>query len=483
MKKILINLNHKKYHYPLPSTKNTKRGCRLTIMNTPRPSTHSGYGTKEWKCINSLWYNLQQEHYGLLLFFLGFLWLWASTTWAQENSGVLTLRFCEDRALQHNTGILSSRFETQQTEKNRLKAATIPNPTLVVNADILPAPGEVFAPASKQYGISLAFELELGGKRGHRVEVAESEYSEAQYQTMNIVRETLRDVRLAYYDVILWQQYVQLADSNVGLYRRVAELNQKRHEQGSIGLPEVLRSQIAVEQALLQRDDYEVQRRAALAVLYQMMGDNSVPYKVNVVVQAEFRDSAVYPVDNMTTLVNRAYQQRPDYRSAEAGIQTSGFQTRLQDAQATPTVLLAADASMQQGTLLYGVTTSFPLPLFDQNQGEREKARIGELLAEQRREKIRQKIHTELYTAWEEYHVRKKALDTYRTGSPILDKVRTIRSSAEFAYQNGNIPLIELLETMRTYHEMMMHYHRVVIFFQKSMVQLYAALGEDSQTK
>lgn len=410
----------------------------------------------------------------------------------------MSLSDLEKIALTKNLGLLVGRLDVAQAQSDVVTAGLRPNPVATLNADILPIPGEGFDPNGKQYGLSVALPFEMGGKREYRLENAQNLVIAQRYQVLNTARQTLLAVRMAYYDVLGAQEQLSIAEANLESYRRLVLLNETRFKANQISQTELSRSELAFEQADLQRREAaltytKAQRALRLAVGY---GDTEADASQDLTPVEKLtplvRDSLL--AAGLIPLQTRAVERRYDVLAARTLRTAAESNQRLQEANAVPDISIAPEFTMQQGVAMYGVTGAVPLPFNNRNDGERQKATFRLQQTEQQIALAELTVRNEVQIAFAEFQTRVGSLQSFRIGSRsgngaattgqigILTRANDIKTASELAYKAGSISLLEYLDAVRIYNDIYKSYIDAVVQFNKSAITLDAVLGTDALT-
>lgn len=388
-----------------------------------------------------------------------------------------TLGELETTALQNNLSLVISRLDVTQSEKDVVTAGLRPNPIANITGDVLNS-------GSTQYGLVLSVPIELGGKRGYRIESAEALTNTARLRLLDNVRQTLLGVRIAYWDVLGAQESVRIADSNLTTYDKLVALNELRFQQHQIAQTELLRSQLASEQAGLQRSEAALNLRKAQNNLLLALGSKDA---TPIAVRDSLRPlSRVIP--SFEQLQQTAFTRRADLLAARSLKQAAEANQRLQEANGMFDVSVSADYLVQQGTPFYGVSGQIPIPIFNRNQGEREKAVIKLEQSDRQADFVALGVTTDVQSAFAEIQTRTAALQKFRsainssgsTDIGILARATSIKTASEFAYKSGSISLLELLDAVRTYNDIYKSYIDALTLYNKSIATLDAAVGADN---
>ena len=375
--------------------------------------------------------------------------------------------------LRDNPSLRALRYEVPAAEADVTTALLRPNPFANVTGDVFPFIGEKFAPAGKQYGVSVQLPIERGNKRARRSETAEAAVRAVSESIADAERLVVLTARQAWIDLLSARSSLASADRTLASYDQLVELNRSRLSAKQIAGAELSRSIVARSQAAIQRDEADLALRQARATLGALLGRT-----LNVTPRDTLAPTrrTVAPID---TLLAHAKSTRADARAARSVAAVASANTRLQAANAKSDITVGVDASVQQYVRLYGVSGSIPLAVFSRNQGEREKAAVREAQAAQRIRAVDAAIEAEIRAAYAEYETRRASLARFADPSreSIMAEAMSIKDAAEFAYRNGSTSLLELLDAERTYTDLYRAYIDTVARYQKSLALVDAVAG------
>ncbi|MDQ4397524.1 TolC family protein, partial [Pseudomonas aeruginosa] len=170
------------------------------------------------------------------------------------NGTSISLEQALERALRSNPELAAVGRETEIASGARQQAGLIPNPDLSWSV-------EDTRQGNRQTSVSIAQPLELGGKRGARVEVAKRG-SEIAWTQLEVRRAELRaQVRGAYYAALTAQERVRLAKTSLDLARRALQAADRRVKAGSISSVERVRAQVLADNAQLDLSQAELEQQ------------------------------------------------------------------------------------------------------------------------------------------------------------------------------------------------------------------------------
>ena len=154
-------------------------------------------------------------------------------------------------------------------------------------------------------------------------------------------------------------------------------------------------------------------------------------------------------------------------------------QVRLQMAQAKPDYTVATEYRRQQvnaksNSLTF--TVSMPLPIFNKNQGEIERARTEQRQIEARIRALQASIANEVQTAYEQYSTSRSLLENIE--KDMLKEAKEVRDTTEYSYRRGEASLIEFLDAQRAFNDTMQSYNDARAEYARSLYILDSVTGK-----
>jgi len=351
-----------------------------------------------------------------------------------------------------NPELLAGRLRVDAARGDLTTARLLPNPTLSLGAGNLPL-GRTNPPGlgvrdtiTGQAGV--AQEVPLWGKRSAGIAAATGKTAEAEALRRDLERRLAFEVRARFTAVLVATARLRLARESLDRYRDTLGVMSARARAGDISNAEY--DKVALEQRSFEREvaRAEIDRREAVADLLPLCGLDGT----DVEAVGELAPPAA-PAD-AEALVADALTHRPDLDAAKAEVESTQAALRLARAKRwpNPTVDLQYTHSefLVSGDLgnQLGVGVSLPLPLFDRNQGDVQRAAAEALVAERDLQKLRLEIPQEVRSAVTHYITARERVR--RFDEAFLAEARTARHAAEVAYREGTVSLLEFLEAERT---------------------------------
>ena len=349
----------------------------------------------------------------------------------------LTLESALQSAFAGNPDLAAAQWEIDIAQGGRQQAGLIPNPVASWDA-------EDTRRSTRTTTVKLSQTLELGGKRGARIEVA-SRAQEAAAQELEQRRNLLRaEVIDGFYGALWAQERLELAQRSMALAERGLVIANGRVTAGKASPVEATRAQVEVSQIRLERSRAEIGVSDAYRRLAAITGSATIGFER---VEAGAVNTPALP--SATQLLARL-ESTAELRLAQLQIQQRDAGLGLEKAQRIPDLDVSIgsqyDASVRERVNLVGV--SMPIPLFNRNQG-------NVLAASRRADQARDlRNATELRLRTE----TRQALDLWATANSevrafnqvILPAAQSAVDSATRGFEMGKFNFLDVLDAQRT---------------------------------
>jgi cobalt-zinc-cadmium efflux system outer membrane protein len=387
----------------------------------------------------------------------------------------LTIDQAVSEAVDHNLAVIAERYNLAVADARVLTASMRPNPVLTASV-MLPDSTIFNSNINPREGIVRgAVLLERGDKRDRRIEVAREARGVSELQLQNTVRTLVLNVQSAFIDVQQAQADLQLARESLAAFNEIVSINTERVRSGDLASVELARSRLAALQ--FQNDVRSRDTKLAVAIhrLRALLGRTDAnPIEVTGELR---RDTAALRPE---ALQQQALQLRPDLQALQRDQARSAADVRLQLAQGKVDYTVSAEFHRQlaPGSLSgneWGLFFSAPLPFFNRNQGEIERARQEARQATARISALQSDITSDLRSAWEQYTTTHELVDTIE--HQMLNQARDVRDTTAYSYRRGEASFIELLDAQRTFNDTMQGYNEARAEFARSLYTLDALTG------
>lgn len=410
--------------------------------------------------------------------------LCVSTAWAGAQPGVpasaepVSLDQAIKEALEKNLALLAERFNLTIADARIVQARLRPNPVLTLGLDYQDFLREGFSSAGgegpPEWNARVDYIMERGGKRAHRVEVAENAKAVAQLQLLNTTRQLVFDVESAFTDVQAAKESLALAQENLRALEDVVQINTTRVRTGDLAQVELVRSRLAALQFRNSVSLAELKLRSAKSRLQLLIGRNgSNSFDI---AGALRRDPELISLDEIRGI---SLKLRPDLQATVRDQARSQADIRLQIAQGKVDYTLSAVFHRQFGIVnadALGVYFSAPLPVYNRNQGEIQRATQESKQLEAKVRALQASITNDVETAFQQYSTSRSLLDTIE--KTMLNEAREVRQITEYSYKRGEASLLEFLDATRAFNDTMQAYNDSRADYARSLYLLDSASGK-----
>jgi cobalt-zinc-cadmium efflux system outer membrane protein len=193
------------------------------------------------------------------------------------------------------------------------------------------------------------------------------------------------------------------------------------------------------------------------------------------------RGPAPPPLDE---LVRIALSCRPDALAYRLGLQTAESGVRLARANRYQDAYLLYQPYTFQNNAPFGkqsatawaVGMTIPLPVYNRNQGNIERARLNVTQSQIELEGIQRRIVTEVQQADREYQVSGQIVERIRT--QVLPTSRSSLDDRLKLFRGGEINRVTFIQAQRTYNDTVKAYLDTVVRHRRSMLGLNTVLGQ-----
>ncbi|MCU0121124.1 TolC family protein [Pseudomonas sp. B2M1-30] len=369
----------------------------------------------------------------------GLLWCTGSAFAAAPPTSVATLSL--EQALQTafagNPELAAAQWEIGIAEGERKQAGLMPNPEVSWEA-------EDTRRDSRTTTLTLSQPIELGGKRGARIDVA-SRGQDAAAIELERKRNALRaDVIQAFSSAQTAQQRLLLSRQSQALAEQGVRVAQGRIEAGKSSPVEGTRAQVQLSEVRLELSRAERDQANAYQQLAQVMG---APLSTSVNVQSAAQGLPAVPPSNR--LLERL-SDTAELRLAKLQIDQREASLGLEKAQRIPdlTVSVGSQYSETERERVNVVGLSMPIPLFNRNQGNVLAAARRTDQARDLRNATELRLRTETQTALAQWQTANGEAEAFNR--TILPAAQRAVDSAIRGFEMGKFGFLDVLDAQRT---------------------------------
>jgi cobalt-zinc-cadmium efflux system outer membrane protein len=395
---------------------------------------------------------------------------------AGQGTKLVSLDQAIELALAHNHALKATRTQIQQNEAQEITANLRPNPVFGVDSQFVP----FFSPQdfsgenldqTQQFDVGLSYLFERGHKRQRRLQAARDATAVTRAQVADAERTLAFDVGQQFVSVLLAESTLQFAEQDLKGFQQTVDISQEQFKAGFIGEGDYLKIRLQLLQFQTDVSSARVAKVQALTGLRALLGYETVPADFDVV-----GDLAYQPLKgSLEDLQARAMKERPDFRAAELGVTAANSQILLAKANSKVDVNGTYNFSHVAGENSASIFASFPLAIFDRNQGEIARTRYALTQAEEQQRSASDTVLSDVGNAYAAVRSNDEVVQLYTSG--YLKQAQDSRDISEYAYKRGAASLLDFLDAERSYRSTQLAYRQALAAYMTAMEQLKEAMG------
>jgi len=340
-------------------------------------------------------------------------------------------------AFAQNPELAAAGREIGIAEGERRQAGLVPNPELAWEV-------EDTRRDTSTTTVTLSQALELGGKRGARIDVANAGQTVAQLELQRQRNGLRADVVQAFHAALRAQTALELAQQSQALTERGLRVVEGRVKAGQSSPVEATRAQVQLAQAQAQVRRAESQRIVANQSLARLTGSPQAAFA-----RLDAGPLSPGPAPRAEALLDKV-SRTAEWRLAEAQVLRGDSALVSEKAQRIPdlTVSLGSQYSREDRERVNVVGLSMPLPLFDRNQGNVLAAARRADQARDLRNAVELRLRSDTRSAVSQWASAMQEVQAYdRT---ILPSAQQAVDSATRGFEMGKFAFLDVLDAQRT---------------------------------
>lgn len=389
----------------------------------------------------------------------------ASALPAMAQAAPLTLERALQSAFAHNPNLAAAQWEIGVAEGDRQQAGLIPNPQVSWEA-------EDTRRRSRTTTLMLSQPLELGGKRGARIEVAERAQDAAGIELERRRNELRADVFQAFYNSTIAQQRLLLTEQSLQLAERGLRVAQGRINAGKAAPVEAMRAQVQLSQVRLELRRAERDQATAYQQLAQVTGAPQATFT-----RVEEPTTALPAIASPQTLLDRL-PTTAELRLARLQINQKEASLGLEKALRIPdlTVSIGSQYSETDRERVNLLGVSMPIPLFNRNQGNVLAAARRTDQARDLRNASELRLRSEVQSGLEQWATANTEVNAFN--QVILPAAQSAVDTATRGFEMGKFNFLDVLDAQRTLFEARSQYLQAVADSTDAWVRIERIYGD-----
>lgn len=365
----------------------------------------------------------------------------------------------------------------EESRADEITAYLRPNPTFTLGGDqIDPFQG---GPSHGPFAYFLPVaSFDYLHERQHKRELRLASAKQATDITASTAADTERmllfNLRMAFVQTLQEKAILSLARENLAYYDRVLEVNRERFQAGGIARVDLDRLELQRVQYESDLETADVNLRTAKIQLLALLHDRTPVDQFDVTGPFDFAEQ-LPPLNDVRQM---ALDTRPDLRAAVQTFDKSKIDHRLAIANGSTDPTFGLDVGRDPPIDLYlGVSVSFPLRIFDRNQGEKKHTELEIGRSQQLLEATQTQVFSDVDSAYATVNSTVVLLKPYK--ERYLQQASSVRDTIAFSYQHGAASLLDFLSAQADYRSIQVSYLNLVADYLNAANQLSMAVGRE----
>ena len=347
--------------------------------------------------------------------------------------------------IKNNPRISASIARIKNAESSKNQAALRPNPTAAFEIENFAGTNELEGFDGAEATIGLAQEIETAGKRKKRMDVAAYQLQINKENAITDALSLLAETDYAFMRLAIAQERVKLSEKRLVLADKTHTAVKKRVSAAAASNIQHTKADIEQSSAQLEKNKAEAELTEAQNALTALLVTQEVTE-----VQAML-GNLPSPPERQALLA--AIETTPQIRATAFLKMRAHSQLALARAQAkpNPTIELSVRRLNDNDSTALVTGISFPLPVFNRNQGaiQQAKAKVIETEALTRSQEIN--LRQSAIKAWTKFSAAHKTAQTYQ--NDIVPSAELVYKQASKGYKAGRFSFLDLLDAQRTLYE------------------------------
>ena len=382
----------------------------------------------------------------------------------------------------NNPTLRAGQIGIDESKANEITAYLRPNPGLTLAEDgtqIAPHNG-VWKPLLGTFeSATVSYLHERRHKREFRRDSAQEATGIAVSGQADLERNLIFTLRSAFVQALQGKAVYQLAKDNLEYYDHFLDVNRERYKAGAIAQVDLDRLEIQRVQYESDLQTAEVDLRTAKIQLLMLLNDRTPVEQFDVAGLYDF-NAQLQPLDDLR---QTAMDNRPDLKAALQAREKANTDHRLAVANGSTDPTLSAwythNGSFNNPLAIntLGASVSFPLRIFDRNQGEKLRTQLDVDRNEKVLDATRASVFSDVDSAYAMVHSTVVLLQPYK--DRYLLQASRVRDTIEFSYEHGGASLLDYLNAQAEYRSVQLNYLNLVASYLTAASQLNLAVGRE----
>lgn len=370
-----------------------------------------------------------------------------------------------------NNPLISAKLKEVEAKKVAYQASkTFFNPELEFHK----GQGKLYESSLKRNtdGVSLSQYLENPLKRHYRIQMFEKDWLAAENRFDFSKLEFTFEIKNLYYKILLLKNNEELARKNLDSIQNIYELIKKRVQLGETKELEAIKLYVETLKAQNELNKIQTEIRLAMENLNKFLG-NSLPPDFTVSGELDYRPMAI----SEKSLLDKALFSHPLIKTKEEDLEYAKSNLSYVKWQRLPDFTLSGFVHNELDGKNKGIGISFDIPLWNFKSKEIAEAEILRMKQSEELRALEMEIETEVKAKLNKLRLSEQTIQLFHEG--LLKQAEESLKISEISYKQGEISLIDYLDSQRTYYSILKDYQDSLYAWNSDKAALEKAIGEE----
>jgi len=321
-------------------------------------------------------------------------------------------------------------------------------------------------------GFSVTQPLENPFKRSHRIRTFEKRWEAAQFLFNSYRLKIIYEIKSLFYKTLLLKDKSELALMNLNSLKKIHQLILKRSQLGEVRELEAIKLYVETLKAQNELNRVQTELQLAKEELNKFLG-NTLPSDFSLLGKLSY-ESVSFTEKSLIEKVLLSHPQiskkEKDWEAAQSNLSHIRWQR-------FPDFALSGFSNKEIDGQNTGIGISLEIPLWNFKAKEIAEAQSLAFQQEEELKALRMELRTEIKIKLNQLRLSKQTIELFQSG--LLKEAEASLKIAEVSYKQGEISLIDYLDSQRTYYSILKDYQDSLYDWNVNKASLEKSIGED----
>jgi len=321
-------------------------------------------------------------------------------------------------------------------------------------------------------GLRITQPIENPFKRHYRIQARKNDLEAAEYLYQYTRLEIVFFIKNQFSQLLMLEENKDIAQKNFKSIQNIYKLIQKRAELGEVKELEAIKLYVETLKARKELSRLKTEIRLAKNKLNEFLG-NALPSDFSVSGQLEFLQISLQE----DTLLQKALSIHPLLKQKERILEQTKSNLNFIKWQRLPDFKLSGFSQKELDGKNQGIGISFDIPLWNFKSTEIAEAENLSLKQGDELSALQIELVTQVKAKLSQFKLSQQTIELFRTG--LLKQAEASLKISEISYTEGEISLIDFLDSQRTYYSIREDFHEALYNLNADKAALEKAIGEE----